>query len=415
MSANQKELQMVQNAFSGLEEGTETANKQRSLSLKRLQSTMDKPLDTSVKVQEDDQKVVEGMLSKMFEMKLDDQTVQEGIVLGIAQRNKATMNRASEFTSAKLDARMGNLKGTDEGNAIFEQMTGLNTTLKSIHPNKFDMTENFFQKWLPFVASPVRQYFDTFRTTKSVIDETKDRLQRSIDEQRTDLDILRQDKRSLASIAVELKKAIAFNTMLKEQIEDRIQNDIDMDSNVREFLESQVLFNVTREVQGLQELLTVNMQGQQAFEMLLRTGLDLIDAAERCINVSVNALTIAAVIAHVVAGQKKMLESIKEVNKTAESFIASNAEQLTGVVAEVGRAAVETNLDVNILVDAIDKSVSAIEADIQFRRDSLPMMNKNVQRLSAATEKAEISTQKLEQARNFKENYDAQASELFNV
>ena len=415
MSANQKELKMVESAFSGLEKTAEDATKNRAIALRNLQKTMDTPLETEVAVEPSDQEVVQGMLSKMFEMNLNDQTVQEGIVLGIGKRNEGVMAKASEFTSAKLDARMGDLKGTDEGNAIFEQMTGLNTTLKTIHPNNFDMTENFFQKYLPFIASPVRKYFDTFRTTKSVIDETKQRLQRSIDEQRTDLDILRKDKRKLASISVEIKKAIAFNTLLKEQIEDRIHADIDMDSSIKEFLESQVLFNVTREVQGLQELLTVNMQGQQAFEMLLRTGIDLIDAAERCINVSVNALTIAAVIAHVVAGQKKMLESIKEVNKTAESFIASNASQLSDVVAEVGKAAVQTNLDVNVLVDAIDKSVAAIEADIQFRRDSLPMMNENVNRLSAATDKAEASTQKLEQSRNFKENYDAQAAQLFNV
>jgi uncharacterized protein YaaN involved in tellurite resistance len=415
MSASKKEVNMVETAMSGLKTNQENAQTSRSLSLRNLQKTMSTPLDTSVTVEESDQTIVSGMLTKMFEMNLEDQNIQEGIVLGIGQRNKSVMAKASQFTSAKLDARMGDLKGSEEGNALFDQMTGLNTTLRSIHPSNFDMTETFFQKYVPFIASPVRKYFDQFRTTKSVIDETRSKLEKSISEQRVDLDILRQDKRSLAGISVEIKKAIAFNTLLKEQIEGKIASDIDMESGVKEFLESQVLFNVTREVQGLQELLTVNMQGQQAFEMLLRTGMDLIDAAERCINVSVNALTIAAVIAHVVAGQKKMLEGIKETNKTAEMSIEWNAKQLGTVVQEVGRAAVQTNLDVNILVNAIDMSVKAIEDDIQFRRDSLPMMNENVARLSAATAKAEASTQKLEQSRNFKENYDNQAAQLFSI
>lgn len=415
MSANQEQQKMVEAAFAGLATTQETAKKNRNLSLRSLQKTLNEPLDLEVQKEPSDEVVVKNMLSKMFEMNLEDANVQEGIVLGIGKRNQAVMAKASEFTSAKLDARMGDLKGSEEGNALFDEMTSLNTTLREIHPSNFDMAETFFQKHLPFIASPVRKYFNQFRTTKSVIDETRAKLEKSIADQRVDLNILRQDKKSLAAISVEIKKAIAFNTMLKEEIEMQLHSNMDLSEEVREFLESQVLFNVTREIQGLQELLTVNMQGQQAFEMLLRTGMDLIDAAERCINVSVNALTIAAVIAHVVAGQKKMLEGIKAVNKTAEASIDWNAKQLNTVVKEVGQAAVQTNLDVSLLENAINMSIQAIEDDIKFRRESLPMMNENVNRLSTATAKAEQSTQKLEQSRNFKENYDNQAAELFSI
>ena len=110
-----------------------------------------------------------------------------------------------------------------------------------------------------------------------------------------------------------------------------------------------------------------------------------------------------------------MLEGIKAVNKTAEASIDWNAKQLNTVVKEVGQAAVQTNLDVALLENAINMSVQAIEDDIKFRREALPMMNENVSRLTAATAKAEESTKKLEQSRNFKENYDNQAAELFNI
>tara|TARA_Y100001956_G_C4117172_1_gene185487 strand:+ start:643 stop:1887 length:1245 start_codon:yes stop_codon:yes gene_type:complete len=414
MSANQEQQKMVETALTGLATTQEEASRNRAKSMLSLRS-LQEPVDLTVEKEPSDEEVVKGMLSKMFEMNLENPDTQEGILLSISNKNKGVMAKASQFTSAKLDARMGDLKGSEEGNALFNEMTSLNKTLREIHPSKFDMTETFFQKYLPFVASPVRKYFDQFRTTKSVIDETRGKLEKSIADQRVDLNILRQDKKQLAAISIEIKKAIAFNTILKEEIEMQTHSNLDLSDSVREFLEAQVLFNVTREIQGLQELLTVNMQGQQAFEMLLRTGNDLIDAAERCINVSVNALTIAAVIAHVVAGQKKMLEGIQSVNKTAEASIEWNAKQLNTVVKEVGQAAVQTNLDVALLENAISMSVQAIEDDINFRRESLPMMNENVSRLTAATAKAEESTKKLEKSRNFKENYDRQAAELFNI
>lgn len=416
MSANQNEKNMVANALSSLENNKELADKKRQMSLRLLEETASKTgvveLEES-ELNETEQKV-NVVFDQMFKSDLTSLSVQEGLQMGLTDMNRKTMEHARTFTSAKLDARMGDLQGTEEGNALFDEMMSLNTTLKEIHPSNFDLAENFFAKFLPF-TSPVRKYFDKFRTTKSVIDETRIKLERSIEQQRTDIKILKQDKRSLQEIAVSLKKAIEFNTKLKERIEEELARNLDMDDSAREFIEAHILFNITREVQGLQELLTVNMQGQQSFEMLMRSGTDLIDSAERCINVSVNALTIAAVIAHVVAGQKKMLEGIKAVNKTAENAISWNAQQMNTNIKEIGRQAVETNLDINVLVKAIDMSVDAIQEDIQFRRDSLPTMNENVKTLSEATSRAEKSAIELESARIQRENFDQQAKDIFNI
>lgn len=415
MSANQEQIQKVNTQFLELENIKKESEKKNELSLRTLRKSLEQPIDVSVEKEKSDEEVVRGMLSKMFEMNLEEETIRQGILQGLTNKNQQVINKASSFNSEKLKARMGDLKGTEEGNALFDQMTNLNKTLREIHPSNFDMAESFFQKWVPWVASPIRKYFDQYRTTESVIEESRKKIEQAIKEQKLDIEILRQDKQKLAEISVEIKKAISFNTVLKEEIEMQLHNNMDLSPEVRDFLETQVLFNVTREVQGLQEILTVNMQGQQAFEMLMRTGKDLVDAADRCIHVSINALRIAAVIAHVVTGQQKLLKTIQESNKIAEESINWNAKQLNTVVKEVGRAAVQTNLDVSVLENAINMSIQAIEDDIKFRRESLPMMNENVTRLSAATDKAEESTKKLEQARNFKENYDNQAAELFNI
>ena len=177
MSANQEQQKMVETALTGLETTQEEASRNRAKSMLSLRS-LQEPVDLTVEKEPSDEEVVKGMLSKMFEMNLENPDTQEGILLSISNKNKGVMAKASQFTSAKLDARMGDLKGSEEGNALFNEMTSLNKTLREIHPSKFDMTETFFQKYLPFVASPVRKYFDQFRTTKSVIDETRGKLEK---------------------------------------------------------------------------------------------------------------------------------------------------------------------------------------------------------------------------------------------
>ena len=407
MSANQKDQA---NQAMALLEKAALSPEQRQEKLKRLQ---DLPvIDKEVEDLSEEEKMAADVVSRMFTVDMTDEAVQEGLLLGLKNINEKTMSRAKDFTSKKLDARMGQLKsGGAEGNEVFDHMMGLNEELKNIHPNKFDLTENFLTKLLPFL-SPVRKYFTQFATTKSIIDNMKAKLEKSIEDQRIDIKILKQDKRALAGISIDIKKAIGFCEYLLADVKERIEQETD--ESVVEFLEAQVQFNITRDIQGFQELLTVNMQGQQSFEMLVRTGTDLIDSAERCVNISVNAVTIAAVVAHVVAGQKKMLEGINAVNETASNMIQSNAKMLSTTVKDISRAAVQTNLDVDMLVNAINMSVEAIQSDIQFRRDSLPAMQERVAKLSAATAIAEEHTKKLEKARVVKETYDENAANLFS-
>jgi uncharacterized protein YaaN involved in tellurite resistance len=410
MSANQEQTNQANAAMTLLKKAS-LSPEERAEKLKRLEDlpVIDKPVEN---LSEEQQRAA-AVVAKMFSTDMTNEFVQEGLLVGLKDINDTTMQKAKDFTSQKLDARMGELKsGGAEGNEVFDHMMGLNDELKNIHPDNFDLTENFITKILPFL-SPVRKYFTQFASTKSVIDNMKAKLEKSIEDQRVDIKILKQDKRALAGISIEIKKAIAFSEYLLEEVKARVEQETD--EAVVEFLEAQVQFNITRDIQGLQELLTVNMQGQQSFEMLVRTGTDLIDSAERCVNISVNAVTIAAVVAHVVAGQKKMLDGINAVNQTASNMIQSNAKMMNTTIKDISKAAVETNLDVDMLVNAINMSVEAIQEDIQYRRDSLPAMEERVNKLSAATKVAEEHTQKLEKARVVKEKYDENAASIFTV
>lgn len=381
------------------------------------ESTSDKALDAinealnkTLNQKEVDDKV-DSVVDKILSVNLSDPTIQSGLITGLEKTNEAIIMKAKSFNSKKLDAAMSKLQGSD-GNAVFDQMIGLNSKLKEIHPSQFDLENGFLGKIFPFL-SKTRNYFKKFQSTNSLIEEMQGRLEKAINEQKMDMDFLKEDKIQLMNIAVGVRRAVEFNMKLKSKLEYRL-NELE-DEEAKKFLESQLIFNVTREIQGLQELLTVNLQGQQSFEMLLRSGKDLVESANRCINVSISAVKIAAIVAHVVNGQKKMLEAIKEVNSTAEMMIKHNSQVLNTTLKDIGQQAVSTNLNVDVLINAIDTSVQAIEDDIKFRREALPKMNENIQRLAAASNKAQKSVDEMAKARSQNENFSAEAAKIISL
>lgn len=381
------------------------------------EATSDKALDAinealnkSLNQKEVDDKV-DTVVDKILSVNLNDPTIQSGLITGLEKTNEAIIMKAKSFNSKKLDAAMSKLQGSD-GNAVFDQMIGLNSKLKEIHPGQFDLENGILGKIFPFL-SKTRNYFKKFQSTNSLIEEMQGRLEKAINEQKMDMDFLKEDKIQLMNIAVGVRRAVEFNMKLKSKLEYRL-NELE-DEEAKKFLESQLIFNVTREIQGLQELLTVNLQGQQSFEMLLRSGKDLIESANRCINVSISAVKIAAIVAHVVNGQKKMLEAIKEVNSTAEMMIEHNSRVLNTTLKDIGQQAVSTNLNVDVLINAIDTSVQAIEDDIKFRREALPKMNENIQRLAAASNKAQKSVDEMAKARSQNENFSAEAAKIISL
>lgn len=371
---------------------------------------INKALESSLNQKQVEDKV-DQVVDQILSQNLNDPSIQTGLINGLEKTNEAVMVKAKSFNSKKLDAAMGKLQGTD-GNMIFDQMMGLNAKLKEIHPSQFDLENGFLAKIFPFL-SKTQNYLNKFKSTRTILDEMQGRLEKAIQEQKMDMEFLKQDKIQLMQIAISVRKAIEFNMKLKSKLEYRL-NELE-DEEAKKFLESQLIFNVTREIQGLQELLTVNLQGQQSFEMLLRSGKDLVESANRCINVSMSAVKIAAIVAHVVAGQKKMLEAIKEVNSTAEFMVGHNATVLGTTLKEIGQQSVSTNLNVDVLINAIDTSVQAIEDDIKFRREALPKMNENIQRLAAATGKAQKSVNEMEKARSQSDNFSSEASKIISL
>jgi uncharacterized protein YaaN involved in tellurite resistance len=383
----------------------------KQLALNQLKNTEIKDLPVASSVSEEDSTKVDTIVDRLMGLDFNDGETKEGVVHGLRVLNDKVMEEASQFTSEALKKRMGGLQATAEGDVVFQGMMDLNAKLKEVHPSNYDLTENFFHKILPFL-SPVRNYFAKFQTMESVIGGYQENLERGIEERELDLDILREDKKSLYNAEKLLKQGIEFNKLLQDKLETKIKMDVS-DASQKQFLEGQILSNLLRQTQGLEEMRAVNLQGQMSMEMLLKTGLEVIDGAKRCIRISINALTIAGVIQHVLTGQRKLLEAVTEVNKTATQMVDWNAKQLSTTMIEVGRMASETSLDIDVLINAIEMSTKAIDDDIKYRQEAIPMIKERISRLGEASNKAQKTTDDLAKERGIKENFNQEASAIF--
>lgn len=398
---------MVKEALSAIEGATID----RELKLNQLKQTPVVQEELSASVDTAQEQEVQAMVSKLMNVDFSDGTVRDGVEQGLRKLGDKVMDEAAQFTSEAMNKRMGNLKGTEEGDVVYETMINLNDKIKEIHPSQFDLAEKWFHKILPFL-SPVRSYFQQFQTMGSVINGYQKTLETGIKERELDLDILRQDKQSLYKSEKVLRSAIEFNKLLQENLETQIKMEV-ADPEQKQFLEGQILHGLIRQTQGYEEMRAVNLQGQMSIEMLLKTGLEVIDGAKRCTRISVNALTIAGVVQQVLTGQRKLLEAVNAINQTATEMVDWNAKQLNTTMMEVGKAAMETSIDIDVLTNAIESSVKAIDEDIKFRQESIPLIKERVSRLNAASSQAQATTQKLAKERKTTENYSKEASDIF--
>lgn len=401
---------LVQDSLDVIKSGTIDKN----LKLNQLKQATEgqQQLDVIKSDRPEDLSRIDAMVDGLMGLDFNDANITEGVIVGLRDLNEKTMEKASDFTSSILNKRMGSLKGTAEGDIVYDNMVALNNKIREIHPQNFNLKETWVHSLLPWI-SPVRNYFVRFETMGSVIEDYRKTLEKGIQERELDLDILREDKKNLMQSEKILKDAISFNKLLEARLQERIDMSVS-DPEQKKFLVGQIMHNLLRQTLGLEEIRAVNLQGQMSMEMLLKTGLEVIDGAKRCIRVSINALKIAGVIQNVLTGQRKLLAVVNEINKTATELVDWNAKQLNTNVLELGRMAMNTSLDINVLINAIESSVAAIDEDIKYRQESVPLIRENITRLGDATEKASKTTANLAKERHSVENYSEQAAKIFS-
>lgn len=360
------------------------------------------PMNMNVKdAKPEETAYVDGVVDQLFNRDFSDPAIQVAVRESMARFQSSALQDA-QFKSEKLQQPMMKVAGTIEGNKLMDALTDLDIKMKGLHPKSHDLNGNWLQKLIATILPafrPVRKYFMMLQNQQTVLDGMRTTVLEGIDEREKDGRILQNDKLELSKCAFSLEKAIRVGLLLDEKMEYNIERNI-TDAAQKQFMQSEVLFTLRQTVRALQEQLAVTNQGITAMELLLRLNRETINSGKRTLNVAMHALSIAGVLATVMAGMREFNEKITAMKQTANDFIAYNGDLLQETATEVGEISRSTTLDIGVLEAAFDKIHTAYENEINLRVGALGTMKQEMNQLTAMNSKSKEQIERMEKGRN---------------
>lgn len=311
------------------------------------------------------------------------------------------LQRESRERSAMLNASVHTLEKGEEGGPVAKSLVDLRNQVEALDPPDFDVENPGFVTrafgWLPFVGTPVKNYFMKFESAQTVIDAIMVSLEKGKAQLAKDNQTLVTDQAVMRELTHKLDKQIELGQLLDSKLEARLGVVATDEANRREFIENELLFPLRQRIMDLQQQLAVNQQGVLSAEIIIRNNKELMRGVDRAFNVTITALETAVTIALALANQRIVLDKITALNTTTNELIARNAERLKQQGVTIHNQASSSMLDMQTLRTAFDDINAAMDAISTYRRDALPKMAEEIRALDELSTKAEASIQKMEQ------------------
>ena len=327
--------------------------------------------------------------------------------LDLKARQIAAVENLGAQTQKEAAIRSGMLKepikklattgedGGDVANALVE----LNMKVEELDPGNFDFEPGWFARtlgFIPGIGKPLKRYFIRFESAQTVLDAILRAMEQGSETLRRDNLTLVEDQKHMRKITFKLQKAISLGMLLDRKLNYALEREISAEDPKRRFVEDELLFPIRQRIMDLQQQLAVNQQGVLSIEIIIRNNKELMRGVRRAINVTVNALNVAVVVAMALANQKIVLDKIDAVNKTTNKLIGDTARMLKTQGAAIHKQAASSKLDIGALKQAFSDIKAAINDISKFRKEALPGMAKNILEMDRLTDEAEAFMERME-------------------
>ncbi len=299
-------------------------------------------------------------------------------------------------------------KTGDDGGPVASSLIDLRTTVEELDPNKIDFSMNWFRRLiaiLPFVGSPIEEYFSRYQSADTVISDIVNSLEKGKDQLKRDVITLDDDQKYMHDFTTKLKKAVAFAEMVDSGLTDKVDNELPSDDPRATFIKEEIMFPLRQRVMDLQQQLAVAQQAVLTIEIIKRNNKELIRGVSRALGVTINALQVAVTLSLALANQKIVLEKINAVNKTTDNLIADTAAKLKTQGVEIHKQASSAQLDMSVLKQAFSDIQDAYQDISSFRQAALPKMAKTILEMDEFTAQAEKTINKMESSKKVEQYY----------
>lgn len=348
---------------------------------------------TVIKIDESNESEIEkkadDYVNRLVEFSLEDLEKQKQ-----SQSSVERMGEEIQIETAKrlqlLQTPLKQLsKSSDDGGSVATQLVNLKMEVEKLDPASFNFEAGWFSRLLgaiPGVGTPMKRYFTQFESAQEVIDAILNSLKNGRDELARDNITLSEDQKFLHASALNLKKLSLLGQKMDDKLNYKVSREFAEKPEEKKFIEENLLFPLRQKIMDFQQQLAVVQQGMISIDLIQRNNKELIRGVDRSMNVTVNALQVAATVAMALNNQKIVMDKIAMINATTDSLIAGTAKQLKTQGVEIQKQAASTQLDIENLKTAFHDISTALNDISQFRQQALPQMAQSILEMDKLTE-----------------------------
>ncbi|MCK4258189.1 MAG: toxic anion resistance protein [Halanaerobiales bacterium] len=289
----------------------------------------------------------------------------------------------------------------EDGGEVAKALIDLKMKVEDLDPNKIDFSKpGWFSRsvgTLPFVGTPLKKYFSKYEQAQVTIDAIVNSLKNGKEMLKRDNITLQEDQKVMREATLKLEKIIKIGQMIDNNLNYKIEREYPEDHPKYKFISEELIFPLRQRLMDLQQQLAVNQQGVLAIEIIIRNNKELMRGVDRAINVTVNALQVAVIVALALANQKIVLDKINALNKTTSQLIQSTAEKLKTQGIEIHKQASSSMMDMDALKGAFKDINEAMDDIATFRKEALPKMAQTILEFDDLTRKGEERILQMEQ------------------
>lgn len=287
----------------------------------------------------------------------------------------------------------------DEGGPVAKSLLDLREKMEDLDPRGEDFSSGLVDRVLsvvPGVGNKVQRYFRKYETAQEALDAIIRDLEAGAEMLRRDNLTLSDDQKGLREIMLQLKRQIELGKLIDRRLLASAES-LPAEAPRRAFVEEELLFPLRQRVLDLQQQLAVSQQGVLALEVVIRNNRELIRGVDRAINVTVSALNVAVTVALALANQKLVLDRVESINKTTSDLISGTARALRTQGVEIQTRASSTMLDMEQLEAAFTDVLGAIDEVSRYRREALPRLDEQIDRLDVLARKGEEAISRMDE------------------
>lgn len=287
----------------------------------------------------------------------------------------------------------------DEGAPVAKSLLDLREHMDALDPRRHNLAVGVFDRALsliPGMRSKVQRYFRKFETAQEALDTIIRNLESGAEMLRRDNLTLADDQQMLRDVLTQLARQIELGKLIDRRLLASAAA-LPADAPRRAFIEEELLFPLRQRITDLQQQLAVSQQGVLALEVVIRNNRELMRGVDRAINVTVSALNVAVTVALALANQRLVLDRVESLNKTTSDLIAGTAKALRTQGVAIQTRAASTTLDMAQLESAFTDVIGAIDEVSRYRREALPRLDEQIDRLDVLARKGEEAIARLDE------------------